>query len=87
MPLTNYVASFGRRSRPMASGLAGLSQASEASQIDPPLARRARQRKTNPAFNNPSYNHGNPISQMVGTSGKRLFIYFEVYNYYIYKYI
>lgn len=25
-----------------------------------------------PAFNNPSYEYGNPLSRMVGTAGKRL---------------
>ena len=60
----------------MATRLADLNQASEASQTSPspPRGSRPKTKKKYPAFNNPSYKYGNPMSPIVGTSAKRLTI-------------
>ena len=61
----------------MASRLANLSQASEAKQNQPSEAKSVplppaapKRKKTYPAFNNPSYKYGNPLSMIIGTCGE-----------------
>ena len=60
----------------LASGLADERQASEASQISlpRPMGGAPKKEKMYPVFNNPSLQYKNPISRIVGTSGKRISI-------------
>ena len=64
------------KSQLMASRLADLSQASEASQISYPRPRwpRLRKKKMHSALNTPSCKYENPTSPIVGTCRKRLTI-------------
>ena len=72
--ITDCGVQVGWRRQLMASRLAGLSQASEASQISPPRQKgpSPKNKSMYPAFKNPSCKYANPICWMVGTSGKRL---------------
>ena len=71
---TGFSWQVGWRSQLMASRIADLSQASEASQISSLTATEEallKQEKMHPALNKYSYKHGSKTSRVVGTSGKQ----------------